>query len=223
MTSRKAHMQPIVGPRWPKLAFDYSGATVLVTGGTSGIGAGIAAAYREAGADVIITGTRARADQYEGDLSRFHYRQLALTDDAQIREVTASLPCLDVLVNNAGANFVAADEYRPETFDRSVQVNLLAAYHLAYACRPLLARSEWPGGASIVGLASMTSYFAVEVVPGYGAAKAGLVQLTKTLATAWAADGIRVNAVAAGFILTPMTRYLAGNDAAAAPVLARTP
>lgn len=222
MTKPRANLQPIVGNRWPGLTFDYRGATVLVTGGSAGIGAGIAAAYREAGAEVVITGTRRRATDYGDDLAAYRYLQLELTDEARIRDLAASLQRLDILVNNAGCNFAAADEYQPEIFDRSVRVNLLAAYHLAHACRGLLSQSVWPGGASIVGLASLTSYFAVDVVPGYGAAKAGLVQLTRTLASAWAADGIRANAVAAGYILTNMTRYL-DDERAAAPVLARTP
>lgn len=205
------------------LRFDYRGAQVLVTGGTNGIGAGIAAAYLAAGATVTITGTRARAGDYDKDLSGFRYLPLELTDDAQIDAVAAALPQLDILVNNAGANFAARNEYEPAMFERSVRVNLLAAYRMAHACRGKLARSAWPGGASIVGLASMTSYFAVDVVPGYGAAKAGIVQLTKTLASAWARDNIRVNSVAAGFIRSNMMAWMEGQPEAVAPVLARTP
>ena len=92
-----------------------------------------------------------------------------------------------------------------------MRVNLLSAYRMAHACRPKLAGSRLRGGASIVGIASMTSYFAVEVVPGYGAAKGGLVQLTKTLAVAWAKERIRVNAVAGGLIQSRMTEYFLGS------------
>jgi NAD(P)-dependent dehydrogenase (short-subunit alcohol dehydrogenase family) len=95
---------------WTNVRYDYKGAAVLVTGGTSGIGAGIAAAYRAAGAEVTITGTRAAAKEYEGDLSGYRYLQLSLTDKAQIASVAAQLPRLDVLVNNAGANFRPAGE-----------------------------------------------------------------------------------------------------------------
>ncbi|HTD30579.1 MAG TPA: SDR family NAD(P)-dependent oxidoreductase, partial [Steroidobacteraceae bacterium] len=109
---------------WQNVRYDYRGAAVLVTGGTSGIGAGIAAAYREAGAEVTITGTRAGAKDYEGDLSAYRYLQLSLTDKAQIASVAASLPRLDILVNNAGANFMLQNEYDPEVFEKGLQVNL---------------------------------------------------------------------------------------------------
>ena len=198
---------------WPTVRYDYHGAQVLVTGATSGIGAGIAAAYREAGAEVTITGTRASAAEYEGDLAGYRYLRLRLEDDAEIAQVAAALPQLDILVNNAGGNFVAQNEYEPDIFERAVRVNLLSAYRMAHACRPKLAASTLAGGASVMGIASMTSYFGLEIVPGYGAAKAGLVQLTKTLSIAWAKERIRVNAVAAGIIQSRMTEhFLAGPD-----------
>lgn len=193
--------------RWTNPRFDYRGAHVLVTGATSGIGAGIAAAYREADADVTITGTRASAAEYDGDLSGYRYLRLRLEDDAEIERVAAAMPQLDILVNSAGGNFAAQNEYEPQVFERAVRVNLLSAYRMAHACRAKLAASKLAGGASAIGIASMTSYFGVEVVPGYGAAKGGLVQLTKTLAIAWAKDHIRVNAVAAGFIQSRMTGH----------------
>ena len=208
---------------WPNCAYDYRGAEVLVTGGSNGIGAGIAAAYRAAGANVTITGTSASATDYDDDLSGYRYLQLRLTDNAEIDAVAAALPKLDILVNNAGGNFMVENEYEPEVFEKSVQVNLLSAYRMAHACRAKLAESQLPGGGSVIGLASMTSYFAVEVVPGYGAAKAGLVQLTKTLAVAWAKHNIRVNAVAAGLIRSKMTENFMSIPGATDPSLARTP
>jgi NAD(P)-dependent dehydrogenase (short-subunit alcohol dehydrogenase family) len=203
--------------------YDYRGARVLVTGGTSGIGAGIAAAYRDAGADVTITGTRASAADYDGDLRGFRYVPLELTDDAGIDALGASLRALDILVNNAGGNFAAQNEYLPEVFERALRVNLTSAYRLAHAMRPHLCRSALTGGASVIGIASMTSYFGVEVVPGYGAAKGALVQLTKTLAVAWARDRIRVNAVAAGFIESRMMEVFMSVPALTSAALGRTP
>lgn len=207
---------------WTNPRYDYRGAQVLVTGGTSGIGAGIAAAYREAGADVVITGTRATAAEYEGDLDGFRYLRLRVENDAEIEEVATALPRLDILVNNAGGNFAAQNEYEPEVFERSVRVNLLSVYRMAHACRPKLAASRIPGGASVIGIGSMTCYFGVEVVPGYGAAKGGLMQLTKTLAIAWAKDRIRVNAVAGGLIRSRMTEYFLSTPDAE-PSRLRTP
>jgi NAD(P)-dependent dehydrogenase (short-subunit alcohol dehydrogenase family) len=203
--------------------YDYRGARVLVTGGTSGIGAGIAAAYRDAGATVTITGTRAGIADYDGDLSGFGYARLELTDDAAIAALGASLPALDILVNNAGGNFAAQNEYEPEVFERALRVNLTSAYRLAHAVRPHLLRSPLAGGASVIGIASMTSYFGVEVVPGYGAAKGALVQLTKTLAVAWAKHNIRVNAVAAGFIESRMMEYFMSVPELTSAALGRTP
>src|SRR5687768_18468769 len=111
---------------WPNIRFDYTGAAVLVTGGTSGIGAGIAAAYRAAGADVHITGTRAVAAEYEEDLSGYRYLQLDIEDSADIDAVAATLPRLDVLVNNAGLALPALglDEYQPEIFERAIRMHL---------------------------------------------------------------------------------------------------
>jgi NAD(P)-dependent dehydrogenase (short-subunit alcohol dehydrogenase family) len=208
---------------WQNVNYDYRGAEVLVTGGTSGIGAGIAAAFREAGAAVTITGTRAGASDYADDLSGFRYLQLNLTDKAQIAAVAAALPRLDILVNNAGANFMLQNEYDPEVFEKGLQVNLTSAYRLSQACRAKLAASKLAGGASVIGIASLTSFFGVEVVPAYGAAKAGLVQLVKTLGIAWAKENIRVNAVAAGITESRMTAQMLKVPAMMAPVLARTP
>jgi 3-oxoacyl-[acyl-carrier protein] reductase len=208
---------------WQNVNYDYHGAAVLVTGGTSGIGAGIAAAYREAGAEVTITGTRPSAADYDGDLAGYHYLQLSLTDKAQIAAVADQLPRLDILVNNAGANFMLQNEYDPEIFEKGLQVNLGSAYRMSHACRSKLATSKLPGGASVIGIASLTSFFGLEVVPAYGAAKAGLVQLVKTLGIAWAKENIRVNAVAAGVTESRMTAQMLKIPALMAPLLARTP
>jgi 3-oxoacyl-[acyl-carrier protein] reductase len=208
---------------WQNVSYNYRGAQVLVTGGTSGIGAGIAAAYREAGAEVTITGTRAGPADYQEDLKGYRYLQLSLTDKAQIAAVAAALPGLDILVNNAGANFMMQNEYDPDIFEKGVQVNLTSAYRMSHALKPKLAQSKLPGGASVIGIASLTSYFAVEVVPAYGAAKAGLVQLIKGLGLAWAKDNIRANAVAAGVTESRMTAQMLDMPELMAPMLARTP
>ena len=206
-----------------QLRFDFTGALVLVTGGSNGIGLGIARAFATAGARVTITGTRPAAADYDHDLSPFAYCALDARDGAAIRELASGLDGLDVLVNNAGANTVQPSEWDPDVFEDALRLNLSSAFRLATAVKPLLAKSALEGGASIVNLASMSSFFAVPIVPGYGAAKAGVVQMTKNLAVAWAKHRIRVNAVAPGLILSNMPKVMRGIEALEKPQLERTP
>jgi NAD(P)-dependent dehydrogenase (short-subunit alcohol dehydrogenase family) len=204
--------------------FDFSGASVRVTGGSNGIGAGIARAFVTAGADVTITGTRDKATDYEHDLSAFRYLSLQATDSEGLDRLAEELPTLDVLVNNAGASFPGGrNEAIPDVFEESVAINLFAAYRLSLASKEKLAASTLAGGGSVVNLASMSAFFAVPMVPGYAAAKAGVVQMTKNLGVAWAKEGIRVNAVAPGIVLTNMTEVMKGVEALEKPQLDRTP
>ncbi|MGE8318151.1 MAG: SDR family NAD(P)-dependent oxidoreductase [Comamonas sp.] len=203
---------------------DYQNCRVLVTGGTSGIGAGIAAAYRNAGAHVTITGTRPELAAYEGDFEGYQYRQLDIEDARSIDAVAASLPGLDILINNAGFALpsLGLDEYEPDVFGRAVQMHLVGGYRMAHRCADQLLASTLAGGASIVHIASMSSYFGIDVVPGYGAAKTGVVGLTRALAVHWGGR-IRVNAVAAGLTASRMTAATIANPEWSQPTLARTP
>jgi NAD(P)-dependent dehydrogenase (short-subunit alcohol dehydrogenase family) len=111
-----------------------------------------------------------------------------------------------VLINNAGANFPGGlDESKPDGFEASVSLNLTGPYRLTVGLRRALTASTALGGASVVNMASMSALRAVPLVPGYGAAKAGIICVTRNLAVKWAPLGIRVNAVAPGAIDTPMT------------------
>ena len=206
------------------LRFDFTDANVLVTGGSNGIGLGIARAFAAAGARVHVTGTRKDAGDYSHDLSSFTYSTLDVRDADAIARVAASCDALDVLVNNAGANFAfQPSEWDPDVFEASVGINLVGAFRVASACKPLLGNSTLAGGASVLNVASMSAFRAITFVPGYGAAKAGIVQTTRNLAVAWAPERIRVNAVAPGFIETNMTSAMKGVEALEGPPLARTP
>jgi 3-oxoacyl-[acyl-carrier protein] reductase len=192
------------------VAFDFSHAAVLVTGGTSGIGHAVATAFARAGAMVTITGTKGSPRHYETELGSFSYYQVELTDPDSIDALVASLDRLDVLVNNAGANFPGGrDEWEPDAFASALTLNLVGPMRLTTGCRDLLAASTMDGGASVVNMASMSAFRAVPIVPGYGSAKAGIVTLTHNLARHWVRHGIRVNAVAPGVIDTPMTAPMA--------------
>lgn len=207
------------------ITYDFDGAHVLVTGGTSGIGAATAAAYRESGAEVTITGTRGSADDYDADLSGYRYLQLDIEDGASIDSVAAALPRLDILVNNAGMALASQglDEYEPDVFNRSVNMLLLGPYRMARRTVDRVAQSAITGGGSIIGIASMSSFFGIGIVPGYGAAKTGLVGLTRTLAVEWGPRSIRVNAVAAGLTRSAMTAGTFSQEEWTAPSLSRTP
>ena len=189
-----------------KVSFDFTGVSVLVTGGTSGIGYAISSAFADAGASVTVTGTRASAADYDTELSHFAYKQLEMRDGVAIDALAASLGSLDVLVNNAGANFPdGLDEWSPEGFQASLAMNVEGAQRLSVRSREALAKSTMPGGASVVNVISMMTYRATTIVPGYSSSKAALLALTRNLALHWVNDGIRVNAVAPGLIDTPMT------------------
>ena len=141
-----------------------------------------------------------------------------MTDAASIDRLAGGLDRLDILVNAAGIIRRSA-EYDLETFAQVVDVNLTGTMRLCSACRPLLAER----GGSIVNVASMLSFFGAGLAPAYSASKGGIAQLTKSLAIAWAAEGIRVNAIAPGWIATPLTQALQDDPARSEAILSRTP
>ena len=194
---------------------------VLVSGGTSGIGAAIARAFAATGADVSVTGAseaEAQAACARADMAGIACSALDVRDGAAVAERVAALGELDVVVNYAGIIRRGA-ELEPEAFAQVVDINLNGSMRVCAAARSALKARR----GCIVNTASMLSFFGGGLVPGYSASKGGVAQLTKSLAIAYAADGIRVNAVAPGWIATKLTQALQDDPARSAPILARTP
>ena len=201
---------------------DFEGRSVLVVGGTSGIGAAIGAAFAAQGASVTVTGaTASEVDAARADpgLAGARVEALDVRDGAAVAALIGGLGRLHVLVNCAGVIRRGA-EHKPEVFAEVLDINLNGTMRCCAAARPLLAAAS---GGCIVNTASMLSFFGGGLVPGYSASKGGVAQLTKSLAIAYAADGIRVNAVAPGWIATPLTQALQSDPVRSAPILARTP
>ncbi len=198
-------------------SFDFSEMSVLVVGASrAGIGAAIARLFQESGANVTITG--AEPEPAEEDSARFPYIQLDVTDLEAVRALAAATPKLDVLVNCAAITS-RGEEMAPAFFQRVVDVNLFGTFRTADAFHGHLKASR----GSLINIASMYATFGSPRNPAYGASKAAVQQLTKSLAIAWAPDGIRVNAVAPGFIVTQQSARSRTDPAHVAAVNLRTP
>ena len=190
----------------------------FVTGGTSGIGAGVARTLANAGWSVIAAAvSQSELDAFEAQ-DAIAVRRLDVTDQASVETAFSDLTQLDALVNCAGI-LLRGDEYDIDVFARVLDVNLTGTMRCCLAAHPLLAE----GGGAIVNTASMLSTFGGPLVPAYSASKGGVAQLTKALAGRWAEDGIRVNAIAPGWIETEMTQGLRDDTDRTAGIMARTP
>jgi len=211
-------MDGLIGSFRPGL---FEGRLVLVTGGSSGIGAAIAQAFRDLGAAVVATGVtaseceRARGEPANAGISVV---SLDVRDKDGVEALVGGLSRIDVVVSAAGV--IRRDaEHDPAVFAEVLAVNLTGTMQVCTAARAKLAAS----GGSVIAIASMLSFFGAPRAPAYSASKGGIAQLTKSLAAAWAADGVRVNAVAPGWIATPLTQALQDDVERSRPILARTP
>lgn len=189
----------------------------VVTGGVSGIGAATAEILRAAGWRVVVTGlTEAEVAAAGGEAAT-----LDVTDAAAVAAFFAGFERLDGLVNAAGTvgrATLGRDEFDPAVFAHTVDVNLTGTMRCAVAALPALRAA----GGSVVNIASVLGYTANPIAPGYSASKAGVVNLTRALGAAWAADGVRVNAVAPGYVETAMTAAVRQQPDYEARVIGRT-
>lgn len=194
--------------------FDLTGKVAIVTGGNGGIGLGMAWGLAEHGARIAVLGrnpekSRAAADRIAGELG---VKTLAVTADVSkpdeieraVEEIAGSFERIDILINNAGINIRKPPESLTlEDWRQVLDVNLTSAFLASKAVYPWMKRA---GGGKIVNIGSMTSIFGASFAAAYATSKGGIVQLSKSLALAWAGDNIQVNAILPGWFNTDLTR-----------------
>ena len=185
---------------------DFSGKQILVVGGSSGIGNGIAQAFRTKGARVHVCGTRTSAGDYSkadgSDLEGLDYTQLDVSDPKAVEALDPSLDRLDVLVLAQGAVIYRRGEFEMDGFRKVLEVNLMSLMACATRFHALLKAAK----GSLIIVSSTAAYHSTMGNPAYNASKTGAMGLTRTLGEAWAEDGIRVNGIAPGLVDTKMTK-----------------
>ena len=210
--------------------FDLKGKVAVVTGGNGGIGLGMAKGLAAAGARVVVAARNAgKSEAAVGELKRQGCDAFALavdvTDEASVeammRQAREQCGRLDILVNNAGTNIrKAVQDLCLEEWRQVTDTNLTSAFLCSRAAYPYLRQA----GGKVINIGSMLSIFGASFAPAYGASKGGIVQLTRSLAVAWAGDDIQVNAILPGWIDTELTRKARQEIAGLhEKVLARTP
>ncbi|MGA7809012.1 SDR family NAD(P)-dependent oxidoreductase [Bradyrhizobium sp.] len=202
---------------------DFGGKQVLVVGGSSGIGNGIAQSFRGKGARVAVCGTRDAASDYSADegsqLDGLDYFRLDVSDAQAIETFNPAFDRLDALVLAQGAVLYSRGEFEMSGFRKVLEVNLISLMACATRFHPMLRDSR---GALII-VSSTAAYHSTMGNPAYNASKTGAVGLTRTLGEAWAADGIRVNGIAPGLVDTKMTRVTTSNPKRLEAALSRIP
>ncbi|WP_261574275.1 SDR family NAD(P)-dependent oxidoreductase [Frankia gtarii] len=200
---------------------DFGASSVVVIGGSSGIGLGIARRFAGLGATVTVTGTGVSPEDYKHaeDLVPFRYRRLDVTDDEAVASFAGEIDALDVLVCSQGTVAYSRREYQMETFRHVIEVNLGGTM----ACCTALHRALAARRGSVVAVGSTSSFVATPGQPAYGASKGGLRMLVSSLARAWARDGMRVNGIAPGFVETKLTTVTRERPLAYEETLERIP
>lgn len=211
------------GERKVKLSLDFAGKSVLVVGGSSGIGNAIAQGFRRAGASVHVWGTRPTAADYAGhsgsDLTGLDFAQVDVGIGGAVDRYEPPFERLDVLILSQGLVLDQRSETTEAGFRRILEVNLVSLMTCAMKFRPMLAASA----GSLIIISSSAAFHATTNAPGYNASKTGAMGLTRTLARQWATDGIRVNAIAPGFVPTRLNEGLMNDPDRRAGALADIP
>ena len=192
--------------------------TAVVTGGTGGIGTGVTDALLAAGWQVVATGITREEVDASPDRPGLEKAVLDVTDETAVSSFLARLERLDGLVNCAGI-LRHTDEFDLDTFRQVIDVNLIGTMRMCMGALPFLKETK----GSIINIASIWAIFGARHAPAYTASKGGVAQLTKSLASAFAKDGVRVNAVAPGWIETPMIDVARNNPLRNIAILSRTP
>ncbi|MCI8465232.1 MAG: SDR family oxidoreductase [Lachnospiraceae bacterium] len=194
--------------------FDLTGKKAIVTGGSRGLGRGMAEGLLEAGAEVVVWGRSETVQKTVCEFKRQGFLCHGLSADIgnpsarkeAFEKALSILDGLDILINAAGITFRHESmDYPRESWEEILEVNLTAPFELSQmAAKEFASRS----GGKIINVASMLSFFGATVAPGYAASKGGIVQMSKSLCNEWAAQGINVNCIAPGFMITDMNQAI---------------
>ncbi len=209
--------------------FSLKGKTALVTGSSRGLGAGIALALAQAGAQVALHGSQAVPAATTARIAQTGVKHIALVGDVSkaevcsrlVEQVVEHLGAIDILVNNAGTiRRAPAVSHSDEDWQAVIDTNLSSVFRLTRnAGKYMLAR----GSGKVINIASLLTFQGGITVPSYAAAKGGVGQLTKAFANEWAAKGINVNAIAPGYMETDNTEALRANPERSRQILERIP